>query len=101
MGNAYFDWKERVVYAPEGPKPQAMVETEKAKVVVAGLEAGQRVPEHPESMGVYYFVEGEGVMVVDGECYEVSPGSIVVASQGAVRGVEALTRLVFVATRVK
>jgi mannose-6-phosphate isomerase-like protein (cupin superfamily) len=57
--------------------------------------------EHPEYMGVYYFVEGEGVMVVDGERYDVSPGSIVVASQGAVRGVEALTRLVYVATRVK
>lgn len=101
MQNVYFDWKEWVVYAPDGPKPQAMVETEKAKVVVAGLEAGQRVPEHPESMGVYYFVEGEGVMVVDGESYDVAPGSIVVASQGAIRGVEALTRLVFVATRVK
>jgi len=101
MENVYFDWKEWVVYAPDGPKPQAMVETEKAKVVVAGLEAGQKVPEHPESMGVYYFVEGEGVMVVDGERYEVGPGSIVIASQGAVRGVEALTRLVFVATRVK
>lgn len=101
MENVRFDWKEWVVYAPDGPKPQAMVETEKVKVVVAGLEAGQKVPEHPESMGVYYFVEGEGVMVVDGERYGVSPRSIIVASQGAVRGVEALTRLVFVATRVK
>ncbi len=45
----YADWQEKVVYAPGGPQPQVLEENARLKVVVAGLEPGQVIPEHPES----------------------------------------------------
>lgn len=41
----YPDWKEKVVFSPEGPDPQVLEETEKVKVIVAGLEPGQEIPD--------------------------------------------------------
>jgi quercetin dioxygenase-like cupin family protein len=100
VNNSYFDWKEHVVYAADGPRPQVLLENEKIKVVVAGLEAGQQIPEHPEAVGLYHFLEGEGVMVVDGKRLAVRQGGTVITPPGAVRGMEAKTRLAFLAARV-
>jgi quercetin dioxygenase-like cupin family protein len=100
LENLFFDWKEKVVFAGNGPVPQVLVENENLKVVVAGLEAGQKIPEHPESTGVYHILEGEGVMFLDGELIPVSNGSTIVTRPGAVRGIEAKTRLAFLAARV-
>lgn len=94
------NWKEKVVFSTEGPAPQVLEETEKIKVIIAGLEAGQKIPEHPEALGVYHFLEGTGWMVVDGERFEVAPGATVITPDGASRGMEARTRLSFLATRV-
>ncbi len=94
------DWRKKVVFSTEGLKPQILIENNRIKVVLAGLEPGQKIPEHPENLGVYYFIEGAGWMVIDGERFEVSQGATVIAPQGAVRGMEAQTRLAFIATRV-
>ena len=63
----YPDWRSKVVFSGEGPQPQILVENEKLKVVVAGLEAGQRIPAHPESLAMYHFLDGSGWMTVAGE----------------------------------
>ena len=94
------DWREKVVYSAEGPQPQILLENEKVKVLIAGLEPGQRIPPHPETLGVYHFLEGTGWMIVDGERLPVEPGATVITPVGASRGVEAGTRLAFLATRV-
>jgi quercetin dioxygenase-like cupin family protein len=94
------DWKEKVVFAQDGPKPQVLEENDRLKVVIAGLESGQRIPEHPESLGMYHILEGRGRMVVDGEWFPITKGATVITPQGASRGMEADTRLVFIATRV-
>jgi quercetin dioxygenase-like cupin family protein len=96
----YADWQEKVVYAPGGPQPQVLEENARLKVVVAGLEPGQVIPEHPESMAVYHFLEGNGVMLVDGARVQVVAGSTVITPEGARRGVEAETRLAFLAARI-
>ena len=49
---------------------------------------------------MYHFLEGSGVMRVDGQEVEVQPGSILVMADGTVRGLQAHTRLVFLAARV-
>lgn len=97
---AYPDWKEKVVFSPEGPQPQVLVENEKLRVIIAGLEVGQKIPPHPDALAVYHFLEGTGWMIVDDERYRVSPGATVITPEGAKRGVETETRLVFLATRV-
>lgn len=96
----YPDWKEKVAYSPEGPQPQVLMDGDKAKVIVAGLEPGQKIPEHAEAMAVYYFLEGAGWMLVDGERLAVSAGATIVMPEGRERGMEAETRLAFLAVRV-
>ena len=97
----YFpDWREQVTYTSNGPQPSVLRADDKAKVILAGLEAGQRIPEHPEAAAVYHFLDGAGCMTVDGQPYDVGPGATIVMSAGAVRGLEARTRLAFLAVRV-
>jgi len=74
----YPDWHEQITYAPTGPQPTVLRADDKAKIILAGLDAGQRIPEHPEAASLYHFLE----------------------TAGAVRGLEAHTRLAFLAVRL-
>jgi quercetin dioxygenase-like cupin family protein len=94
------NWRDQVVFSPDGPQPQALMENEKFKVVIGGLEPGQKIPPHPEGESVFHFLEGTGWMVVDGERFAVTAGATVVTPAGARRGIEAETRLAFLAARV-
>ena len=94
------NWKERVVFAAAGPQPQILAENDKLKVVLAGLEAGQKIPHHPEGLAMYHFLEGTGWMSVGDERIAVQPGTIVITPAGTKRGVDADTRLAFLAARV-
>ncbi len=96
----YPNWKETIVFSPDGPQPQLLVENDKFKVILAGLEPGQKIPAHPEAQAMYHFLEGTGAMIVDGERLAVEAGTTVITPQGAVRGVEAEARLAFLAARV-
>ncbi len=94
------NWQEVVVFSPDGPQPQVLVNTPKFKVIVGGLQAGQRIPPHPEAAATYHFLTGNGWMHVDGERVAVSAGATVITMEGAVRGVEAETQLAFLAVRI-
>jgi mannose-6-phosphate isomerase-like protein (cupin superfamily) len=94
------NWKEKVVYPSEGVHPQVLADTEKYKVLIVGLEAGQKIPVHPESTGVYFFLEGSGLMKVNGEEFSVGPGETLITPDGATRGIEAKTRLAFLAVKI-
>lgn len=96
----YPDWKATIVYSSEGPKPQFLVESEQIKVLLAGLEPGQRIPPHADKLAMYHFLEGTGWILVDDERVAVRAGTTVITPDGAVRGMEAETRLSFIATRV-
>jgi quercetin dioxygenase-like cupin family protein len=94
------DWQEKAVFGSSSPQPVLLTENEKLKVILGCLERGQRIPVHPEALAVYHFLEGTGWMTVAGERFAVSPGATVITPEGALRGVEAETRLVFLASRV-
>ncbi len=97
----YFpDWEPQVAFVPDGPKPNFVVENDKVRIIMAGLEAGQKIPEHPEKMAVYHFLTGNGWMIVNGERMAVSAGSTIYMPEGTVRGMEAETRMAFLAVRV-
>ncbi len=95
----YPNWQDVIVFSPDGPQPQKLLETEALMAVLVGLEAGQKIPPHPAPTAVYHFLEGNGWMIVDGERLAVQPGATVVAPDGATRGIEAETRLAILATR--
>ena len=98
--NLYPNWRDEVVYSPEGPQPRILMANDEIKILVAGLEPGQKIPEHSEATAMYHILQGTGWMLVDGERLEVSPGATVVMPAGTVRGMEAETRLAFLATRL-
>lgn len=95
----YPDVRSQAIFDADGPRPQLLVDSLKLKAVIAGLEAGQQIPPHPESLAVYTFLEGQGVMVVNGDEFPVAAGATVIAPPGAVRGMRALGRLVFLAVK--
>ena len=101
MAYKYFaDTQDKTVFSPEGPQPQVLFLQEAVKVLVGGLEAGQKIPAHPEGLAVYHFLSGRGWMLVDGERLAVTAGTTAITLEGALRGMEAETRLTFLATRI-
>jgi quercetin dioxygenase-like cupin family protein len=93
------DWRERVVFSKDGPKPQIIEENGLFKVILAGLEAGQSIPVHPEQGAVYYILQGAGWMTVDEERFPIKAGAVISMGNGAVRGMEAEEPLAFLAVR--
>jgi quercetin dioxygenase-like cupin family protein len=91
---------EKAVFSAEGPQPQTLFASGPVKVIVAGVEAGSKIPVHPEGLSSFHFMEGKGVMIVDGERLPVGPGVVIIAEHGAQRGMEAGTRPAFVAVRI-
>jgi len=99
--NPYFpDWRELVTFASPGPQPLLLRDTEGLRVLLAGLEPGGRIPPHPERLAVYHILEGAGWMIVDDERFALSAGTTVIAPRGSRRGIEAESRLAFLAVRV-
>ena len=90
---------ELAVFDGDGPRPQFLFDTEKLKVIVAGLEPGQQIPAHAETLAIYHFLAGEGVMTVDEEELAVTAGSTVITPAGATRGMRATSRLTFLAAK--
>ncbi len=91
---------DKVVLGKDGPQPQPLFAEGNVKVIVAGLAPGQVIPVHPEGLSSFHFMEGTGVMTVDGERMPVGPGTVIVAEHGAARGIEAESKLSFVAVRI-
>jgi quercetin dioxygenase-like cupin family protein len=100
MPDNYFpETKSKAVFAPDGPKPQFLIDTPQFKALVVGLEAGQQIPVHPGEAAMYHFLEGEGMMTVGEETFDIKPGVTVVAPSGAKRGMNARTRVVFLGSK--
>ena len=96
----YFaDTKSKAVFAADGPKPNFLVALPGFKALVAGLEAGQQIPLHPDKPAIYHFLEGDGLMTVGDETYAVHPGVTVFTPAGAPRGMNARTRLIFLGVK--
>lgn len=95
----YPSWKETVVFSADGPKPQTLMKTDSLKVVLVGLEAGQKIPSHPGPASAFHFLEGKGWMIVNDDRLPVEAGATVVMQDGAKRAVEADTRLAFLGTQ--
>jgi quercetin dioxygenase-like cupin family protein len=96
----YPDWRAKIEYGKEGPRPQTLQETEKVRVILGGLEAGAYVPPHSEAYAMYHFLEGSGWMVVGDERLRIEAGATVFVPNGVTRGIEAETRLAWLAARI-
>ena len=97
----YADTKAQAAFGKASPQPRFMLDSELFKVLVAGLKAGQKISIHPESVAMYHILDGSGTMTVDDQEFPVGPGATVIALSGAQRGIQADTRLVFLAAKTK
>ncbi len=93
------DTKGQAVFDAAGPQPHFLMEAPQFKALVVGLEPGGQIPLHPEGASMYHFLEGEGLMTVEDETYAVKPGVTVLVPDGGKRGMNAKTRLIFLASR--
>ena len=94
------NWQEKIIYGKDGPEPVTLLETGKAKVVLAGLKAGQQIPDHPEAESIYHFLEGDGWMIVDGAKIAVTVGETLTMPAGSARGMKTGSQLAFLAVRI-
>lgn len=94
------DWRESVISSPTQPRPVILEENEKFKLIVSSLEPGQNIPVHPEGSAVYHILEGNGWMTVDEDRLPIQAGSTITMEDGAARGIEAQTKLAFLAVRI-
>ena len=94
------DWRELVTFAAPRPEPTLLRDEDGFRVLLAGLEPGGQIPAHPERLAVYHVLEGRGSMVVDDERFVLAAGATVIAPRRSRRGIEAETRLAFLAVRV-
>ncbi|MEW6401260.1 MAG: cupin domain-containing protein [Chloroflexota bacterium] len=96
----YFaDTKSQAVFSAEGPKPQFLINMPNFKALVVGLEAGAQIPVHPGATAMYHFLEGEGLMTVGEEAFSIKAGVTIVVPSGERRGMNAKTRIVFLASK--
>ncbi len=96
----YFsDTKAQAVFAADGPEPHFLMDAPTFKVLVVGLKPGGQIPAHPESAAMYHFLEGEGLMTVGDETFAVKPGVTIVVPENERRGMNAKTRLIFLASK--
>ncbi len=98
-GVFFADVKAKAVFGADHPRPQFLLDAPQYKALVVGLQAGQRIPPHPEEPAMYHFLEGEGFMTVGEETFAIRPGVTVVASGGVSRGIEAKTKMIFLASK--
>ncbi|MCB0117585.1 MAG: cupin domain-containing protein [Anaerolineales bacterium] len=95
----FLNTKSKAVFSPQGTQPQFLIDTPKFKALVVGLDVGQHIPPHPAETAMYHFLEGEGLMTVGEDTFDIKPGVTVVVPNGVKRGMNAKTRVVFLASK--
>jgi quercetin dioxygenase-like cupin family protein len=91
--------KERIQFN-EQFRPQILCASPDAKVPLICLAPGQEIPAHPSGTGIFYVLEGKGIMYLDDEEICLSKGKAVIAPEGAKRGIKGVERLVAVAVHI-
>lgn len=95
--------EEIVGFGSAGPTKTVFYESEKLKVQVMGLEAGQKIP--PCSMAhdvIFVVLDGAGEVITDGQQRSVRKASwVFVPKETKLRSIEAETRMTVLAVQVK
>ena len=87
-------------FSKEGFRPNILHVGARFKIPLICMEDGQFIPPHPSATGIFYVIEGTAEFTIAGETKEVGANSVVIAPQGAERGIKAKGRLVAIAFHV-
>ena len=94
----YPRWEDVVEFGVDGPVHKKLADSPHYRSVIVGMEKSQAIPPHGAKAATYHFIQGSGRLTAGGEELEVGPGATVVVPEGVPRGIEADTRLVFLAS---
>jgi len=76
--------------SPSGVLSKPLLDAGKARVMQLSLDAGQAVaPCQMPFLVLYYFIEGQGQILMGDEKAEFQPGSLVAVPAGSVRSISA------------
>lgn len=85
-------------FQKEGPRRQILFDSEKMRVVLFCLEAGQEIPAHTTTSELLMLaLEGKGSFLVGGDVHPVKGGSAVACKSQEPHGMKAEERLVVLA----
>lgn len=93
------DVNARVGFAPEFA-PRILRVRPEYKVPLICMEPGQQIPPHPSGTGIFFVVNGKGIMTVEGKEVEVSAGMMIFVEKGESRGIRATERLTAFAVHI-
>jgi quercetin dioxygenase-like cupin family protein len=98
-----YDLDDLVDFHPESHTKHVFFESEKVKAQVMGLEAGQQIPPCRMDHDVIFFViEGEGKIIVDGEEEILKKTSwVFVPKEIQSRSLKAETRMAILAIQIR
>jgi quercetin dioxygenase-like cupin family protein len=91
--------RERIQFS-EQFRPQILYASPDAKAPLICLKQGQEIPAHPSGTGIFYVLDGKGVMYLEDEEISLSKDKIVIAPEGTRRGIKGEERLVVVAVHI-
>jgi len=86
---------EQVSFSSKGFLAERLHRSSRMRVLVLGLNPGQRIPTHPDRVDtLFLFTEGSGKIIIGEEEHEVKAGSFASVNAGVPRGIEAGTKMV-------
>ncbi len=93
--------KEKIQFNKEHFIPNILFASPKVKMPLICLEPGQEIPPHGgHSIGIFYVKEGKGVFTLDDKKIDMEKDTIIIAQEGASRGMKCIERMVVLAVSV-
>jgi quercetin dioxygenase-like cupin family protein len=93
--------KEKIQFNKEHFIPNILFASPKVKMPLICLEPGQEIPPHGgHSIGIFYVKEGKGVFYLDDKKIDMEKDTIIIAQEGASRGMKCVERMVVLAISV-
>lgn len=81
--------------------PNILYASPKVKMPLICMEPGQEIPPHGgQSVGIFYVKEGKGVFTLDNKKIDMKKDMIIVAPEGASRGMRCTERMIVLAISV-
>ncbi len=93
--------EEKIAFHKEHFIPNILFASPKVKMPLICMEPGQEIPPHGgHSIGIFYVKEGKGVFTLDDQKIDMKKDMIIIAPEGATRGMKCVERMVVLAVSV-
>ncbi len=93
--------EEKIAFHKEHFIPNILFASPKVKMPLICMEPGQEIPPHGgHSIGIFYVKEGKGVFTLDDQKIDMNKDMIIIAPEGATRGMRCVERMVVLAISV-